>query len=555
MCLKMAEVERKKTGNGTGDRNRFACKQCKVTCSTRYGLAEHVRKHTGDRPFICTQCNASFKRMMGLRKHQQSCHGAPGSKQYNCPDCKFISTTLGNVVRHYLAIHRSLRRFICSICLTQYSQNQELKIHLRKKHSISMDSINSQEKKSIGEVYVLPASDLNDKTNSIVTRLKEIVEVEKGKLKGMQELIRTIKNNREVENTCDDIGPASSNSTEITAVQTSRVVEESIVEEDGANNENVTVEDGIQFSNSSVVVSQACPETWMLFVLEKPRLMCNEIQYGNYVPSEIFQNELEDISSENGANSKSLVSKCTVWRCSICGKSFPEEKKLIRHEKIHSDEKKYECNRCDKSFREQHNLLVHYRTHTEERPYVCPVCEKQIRYHKDFVDHFLYHSGEKRFICDHCPKKFSRKRDRDRHMLSHNSEHRFSCEICGRGFSRRYLMVNHILKHKKNYSQQQEKKEIFECNLCRKQYKTAQRFLQHKTKHTGMTEHQCHVCSKSFTSATRLQAHLRNHIPRVKNVTCSECQRKFSSQDTLKIHMDRFHKPEILIEEDESKRL
>lgn len=92
--------------------------------------------------------------LQGLRKHQQSIHGAPGSKEYNCPDCQLVSTNLGNVLRHNLIVHKTLRRFICSICLAQYSQNQELKSHLNAKHRVIIDSINSQEKKSISEVCV-----------------------------------------------------------------------------------------------------------------------------------------------------------------------------------------------------------------------------------------------------------------------------------------------------------------------------------------------------------------------------------------------------------------
>lgn len=46
-------------------------------------------------------------------------------------------------------------------------------------------------------------------------------------------------------------------------------------------------------------------------------------------------------------------------------------------------------------------------------------------------------------------------------------------------------MLRHISKHKTAENEQPVVKEIFECEVCRKQYKTSQRFLQHKTKHMG----------------------------------------------------------------------
>ncbi|XP_039275804.1 zinc finger protein 35-like [Nilaparvata lugens] len=57
-----------------------------------------------------------------------------------------------------------------------------------------------------------------------------------------------------------------------------------------------------------------------------------------------------------------------------------------------------------------------------------------------------------------------------------------------------------------------------------------------------MEEHQCHICGKTSETSVDLETHLRHHIPRVKSVSCSQCQRMFTSDGTLKIHMDRFHK-------------
>ncbi|XP_075238215.1 uncharacterized protein LOC142334237 isoform X2 [Lycorma delicatula] len=533
----VAEMDLKNYEIESGEKRRFSCKRCNVVCSSRYGLTEHLRKHTGDRPFSCTQCNHSFKRMMGLRKHQQSIHGAPGLKQFKCPECKLISTNLGNVVRHYLVVHRTLRRFICSVCLAQYSQNQELKTHVSAKHNVTIDNINSREKKSICEIYVLPHFDPKDRTETIKRRLKEIVEQQKEKLEGLEKFITFIKNSTNNDNLNDNNEtnfPLSETSTSVTIPVD---VPSNSLNDKENNNIVKDVEESVLISgcdNSDLELHKSCPETWISFVLERPTIICDEVCCNNSTSTSLLANNQENEQKTEETIKLSVIPDDIQWKCEICSKTFSEEKKLFRHFKIHCNVKQYKCDRCEKSFHEQYNLVVHQRTHTGERPYICPACGKKIRYHKDLVDHFVSHSGEKKYSCGTCSKKFPRKRDCDRHMLSHNSEHKFSCEICGKGFSRRYLMMNHVIKHKKNENQLATKKQLYECDVCRKHYKTLQGYQQHKTKHTGMTEHQCHICSKSFISATRLQAHLRNHIPRVKNVTCSECQRKFSSHDTLK---------------------
>jgi hypothetical protein len=42
---------------------RFKCSMCSVTCQGVAGLREHLRIHTGERPFSCSQCERRFKRL------------------------------------------------------------------------------------------------------------------------------------------------------------------------------------------------------------------------------------------------------------------------------------------------------------------------------------------------------------------------------------------------------------------------------------------------------------------------------------------------------------
>ena len=57
------------------------------------------------------------------------------------------------------------------------------------------------------------------------------------------------------------------------------------------------------------------------------------------------------------------------YQCSICQKCFTWSSHLIRHKRIHSDEKPYRCKTCAKRFRENSKLKIHERIHTEEKPY------------------------------------------------------------------------------------------------------------------------------------------------------------------------------------------
>jgi uncharacterized Zn-finger protein len=61
-----------------------------------------------------------------------------------------------------------------------------------------------------------------------------------------------------------------------------------------------------------------------------------------------------------------------LYQCSCkgCESSFTQKGHLVRHEKIHTNEKPYECNVCNKKFTRRSGLLYHTRNR---------VCEKNTK--------------------------------------------------------------------------------------------------------------------------------------------------------------------------------
>ena len=56
-----------------------------------------MRKHTGERPYTCSFCDASFVHSYDLRNHQRVHTGA---RPYSCPDCSKTFTRSDHLHRH-----------------------------------------------------------------------------------------------------------------------------------------------------------------------------------------------------------------------------------------------------------------------------------------------------------------------------------------------------------------------------------------------------------------------------------------------------------------------
>jgi transcription factor CRZ1 len=59
----------------------------------------------------------------------------------------------------------------------------------------------------------------------------------------------------------------------------------------------------------------------------------------------------------------------------------------------------FQCSLYPKSFTRAYNLRSHLRTHTDERPYVRAICGKVFRHQHERIRHEGIHSVEKKFVC------------------------------------------------------------------------------------------------------------------------------------------------------------
>ena len=63
-----------------------SCQICDYSARTQQNLRLHLRKHTGDTPYVCYVCKSAFRVKSDLTRHMRV-HS--GEKPFKCQDCTF----------------------------------------------------------------------------------------------------------------------------------------------------------------------------------------------------------------------------------------------------------------------------------------------------------------------------------------------------------------------------------------------------------------------------------------------------------------------------------
>ncbi|XP_063978259.1 zinc finger protein 431-like [Diachasmimorpha longicaudata] len=101
------------------------CAQCGKQYRTNYKLQEHMRKHTGEKPFQCLLCDKAFRSKIGLAQHTAT---HTGQFDYSCSTCGKGFQCKSYLIVHQ-RVHSDLKPYPCTTCGQNFKTKQSLLDH------------------------------------------------------------------------------------------------------------------------------------------------------------------------------------------------------------------------------------------------------------------------------------------------------------------------------------------------------------------------------------------------------------------------------------------
>ncbi|KAI4471598.1 transcriptional repressor ctcfl-related [Holotrichia oblita] len=424
----------------------FKCSYCDKVFSRKSYVVLHERIHSGEKPYVCDHCGKRFNQSAPLRTHMR-CH--TGERPYSCHLCSdsFMYTTSMETIYLKQTIiketpspaqnesnNEEKRKWFCKKCNQSFKTRTSLKKHTKEPHPTAPP------KQYTNYTY-------NNDSNTYICKM------------------------------CD-----------------------------------------MAFTDRR--------EIWKHFLIHEEKFtcnVCNESQDSAYIYS-IHLNEHIGDDNYPCPLCKFVTKKKTSIAAHINTVHF---KRYAHH-----------CKHCGMGFRKRKTFTEHEKSHVKNNAIICVVCQKRFAYSSNLRDHQIrYHAvrtdmKELKYQCEVCKKSYPSLYNLQRHMPIHEKNTLFSksnlCEWCGKHFREKTTLTNHIKMHL-GYKP-------FKCSYCDKVFSRKGYVVLHERTHSGEKPYVCDHCGKRFNQPTPLKTHMRCHTGE-RPYSCHLCNDSFMSKSALNSHI------------------
>ena len=227
------------------------------------------------------------------------------------------------------------------------------------------------------------------------------------------------------------------------------------------------------------------------------------------------------------------------YPCDLCGQSFENSTKIIKHKNVMHRSKK-QCENCGKVYTNKKDRREHVLTCVLNETHKCAECDVTCKTRVSLYFHMRTHRNREIKQCGTCGQKFNRKGALKWHVQTiHQNPHSFKCDICNQTFRYKKGLISHLS------AQHNQGERKFECDVCGDKFIFPYRLKRHMLRHLRSRQldlpFKCDKCDKSFSE----QRYLDNHTIRIhlhKPHKCPDCRRAFLLKQHLDDHLRNEHR-------------